>query len=459
MSLSASMYGTIGMTNRERLRQITDSIEKGIRELFESDRYKNYLTTMSRFHRYSVNNQMLIYMQRPDATHVAGYTAWHDRFGRDVRKGERGISIIAPSPIRKTVGTEKTDPATGKPVLGPDGKAVMEEKEITVPRFRPVTVFDISQTEGKPLPQLAADLQGEVKNYELFFEAVKRSSPVPVVIEPMARRTDGFFDLEHRNIHLREGMSEVQTVSAALHEIAHSLLHDRKRNAMLESRETYENVILSGEEGLFTNGRIDRSKLPEGLFCYDLRESDGDPGAPRTLEEHVTVNHAGCVITARPLDLGEAGRIDAGETLEHPGGSSTLKEFYEKMHPEKAVKSKNTEEVEAESVSYAVCAYYGISTGENSFGYIAAWSRDKELGELRASLETINKTSSGLISDIGRHYAEIVKERGLDGKETGDGDLPPWEEEKPSVIGMLRQTAPQVEKNATRKTSKEEMEL
>ena len=308
-------------TNKDRMREIVDSIENGIKELFESDKYRQYLSTMSRFHRYSVNNTMLIYMQRPDATHVAGFNKWRDQFGRNVLKGEKGIRIIAPTPYKKKVEEIKTDPETNAPVLDADGKAIIEEKEIRIPMFKVVSVFDVSQTAGKPLPQLAADLSGNVQQYEVFMEALRRASPVPMEIKPVARDTDGFFSIKAQSITIRAGMSEVQTVCAAVHEIAHAKLHDY---------------------------------------------------------EHMT-------------EL-----ADDGETILVPGE-----------------KSRNTEEVEAESISYAVCQYYGIETGENSFGYIATWSKGKELKELRASLETINKTASELITDIDRHFAEICRERGI----------------------------------------------
>lgn len=308
-------------TNKDRMREIVDSIENGIKELFESDKYRKYLATMSRFHRYSVNNTMLIYMQRPDATHVAGFNKWRDQFGRNVLKGEKGIRIIAPTPYKKKVEEIKTDPETNAPVLDADGKAIIEEKEIRIPMFKVVSVFDVSQTAGKPLPQLAADLSGNVQQYEVFMEALRRASPVPIEIKPVAHDTDGFFSIKAQSITIRAGMSEVQTVCAAVHEIAHAKLHDY---------------------------------------------------------EHMT-------------EL-----ADDGETILVPGE-----------------KSRNTEEVEAESISYAVCQYYGIETGENSFGYIATWSKGKELKELRASLETINKTASELITDIDRHFAEICRERGI----------------------------------------------
>ncbi|MBM6871587.1 LPD16 domain-containing protein [Pseudoflavonifractor phocaeensis] len=309
-------------TNRERLQQITAGIEQGIQELFESEKYMRYLSVMSRFHRYSVNNTMLIYMQKPDATLVAGYNKWKNQFERHVKRGEHGITIIAPTPFKKKIEEQKLDPDTKAPMLDAEGKVIMEEREVEIPMFRPVKVFDVSQTDGKPLPELASTLSGSVQNYEAFMEALRRSAPVPLSVEPMAANMDGFFSPDRQRIAIREGMSEVQTVSAAVHEIAHSKLH---------------NYAKAQEEA--------------------ARAGDKEP-------------------------------------------------------PKK--KDRNTEEVEAESISYAVCQYYGIQTGENSFGYIANWSQGKELPELRASLETINKAAGELIADIDRHYKVICKERGID---------------------------------------------
>ncbi len=309
--------------NKDRLKEITDSIEQGIKDLFQSDKYMEYLRTMSRFHRYSLNNTVLIAMQKPDATLVAGFNKWRDQFERNVRRGEKGIKIIAPTPFKKKIEQEKLDPDTHAPILNPDGSIVMEEKEIKIPMYKVVSVFDVSQTEGKPLPQLASNLTGNVQQYEIFMEALRRSSPVPIGFERIADNSDGYFSLTDQRIAIREGMSEVQTVSAAIHEIAHSKLHNREQ--------------------------------------AQIAAAQGDEAA----------------------------------------------------EPPKP-KDRRTEEVEAESISFAVCAYYGISTGENSFGYIASWSKDKELPELRASLETINQTASGFISDIDRHFTEIAKERGID---------------------------------------------
>ena len=331
-------------TNRERLQQITAGIEQGIKELFESEKYMRYLSVMSRFHRYSVNNTMLIYMQKPDATLVAGYNKWKNQFERHVKKGEHGITIIAPTPFKKKIEEQKLDPDTKAPILDAEGKAVMEEREVEIPMFRPVKVFDVSQTDGKPLPELASSLSGNVQNYEAFMEALRRSAPVPLSVEPMAANMDGYFSPDRQRIAIRAGMSEVQTVSAAVHEIAHSKLH---------------NYAKAQEEA--------------------ARAGDKEP-------------------------------------------------------PKK--KDRNTEEVEAESISYAVCQYYGIQTGENSFGYIANWSQGKELPELRASLETINKAAGELIADIDRHYKVICKERGIDLAAQSEQTVPQQEAASEAEVPM-----------------------
>ena len=331
-------------TNRERLQQITAGIEQGIKELFESEKYMRYLSVMSRFHRYSVNNTMLIYMQKPDATLVAGYNKWKNQFERHVKKGEHGITIIAPTPFKKKIEEQKLDPDTKAPMLDAEGKVIMEEREVEIPMFRPVKVFDVSQTDGKPLPELASSLSGNVQNYEAFMEALCRSAPVPLSVEPMAANMDGYFSPDQQRIAIRAGMSEVQTVSAAVHEIAHSKLH---------------NYAKAQEEA--------------------ARAGDKEP-------------------------------------------------------PKK--KDRNTEEVEAESISYAVCQYYGIQTGENSFGYIANWSQGKELPELRASLETINKAAGELIADIDRHYKVICKERGIDLAAQSEQTVPQQEAASEAEVPM-----------------------
>ena len=213
-------------SNKERIKEITAGIEKGIQELFESDRYRNYLTTMSRFHRYSLNNVMLIHAQKPDATLVAGFNKWKNSFGRHVKKGEKGIQILAPTPYKIKQEEQKLDPDTKLPLLDENGEPVTEEKEVTIPMFKVVSVFDVSQTDGRPLPQISSSLTGDVAEYEVFLEALHRTSPVPISFQAMEPGMDGYFAPKKQKIFLREGMSQVQTICAAVHEIAHSKLHD-----------------------------------------------------------------------------------------------------------------------------------------------------------------------------------------------------------------------------------------
>ena len=304
---------------KEQIKVLTEQIETGIQALFQSgdlEKYQAYLRTASRFHRYSVNNQMLIFSQCPHATLVAGYQKWQNQFSRHVLRGEKGITIIAPTPYKIKVEQDKLDPDTKQPLLDADGKTITEEKEVQIPMFRPVKVFDVSQTDGKPLPEQVkspiAELTGNVEHYEAFMDALKRVSPVPIEMKPLTNDLDGFFSPSKQSITLREGMSEVQTVCAAVHEIAHSKLH----------------------------------------------------------------NYA--------------------------------------MQPDSQPKDSSTEEIEAESIAYTVCAYFGIETSANSFGYVATWSKNAELPEFRASLDTISKTANGIITDVEKHFAEVCKERGIE---------------------------------------------
>ena len=312
---------TTKQTNKERLQAIVAGIEDGIQKLFQSDKYADYLRTMSRFHNYSVNNTVLIHLQKPDATLVAGYSQWKNRFSRHVKKGETGITIIAPTPFKKKVEEAKLDPDTREPLYDADGKPIVEERTVEIPVFKPVKVFDVAQTEGKPLPQLAADLVGDVQQYDAFMEALRRSAPVPIEFQSIDKSMDGYYSEDAQKIVIRSGMSQVQTVCAAIHEIGHSMLHNREQLAL---------AAAAGTDG----------KAP------------------------------------KPKD-------------------------------------KRTMEIEAESLSYSVCSYYNIETASNSFGYIASWSKDKTLPELRASPETITKTANALIGSIDKHFAEICKERGI----------------------------------------------
>ena len=216
----------------EKLKEITDRLEQGITELFDSERYKEYLRVMSKFHNYSFNNTLLIAMQKPDASLIAGFTAWKNQFQRNVKKGEKGIKIIAPSPFKIKQETEKIDPQTQKPVIGRDGKPVTEEKEITIPAYKVVSVFDVSQTEGKELPDIAVDaLTGDVEQYSDFFAALEKTSPVPIGFEKIEGGAHGYYHLEDKRIALDEGMSGLQTLKTAIHEIAHAKLHDIDLNA------------------------------------------------------------------------------------------------------------------------------------------------------------------------------------------------------------------------------------
>ena len=310
-------------SNRERIKEIVTGIEANIQDLFQSDKFADYLRTMSRFHSYSYNNTILIHIQMPSATHVAGFNKWKNQFGRHVKKGEKGLTIIAPTPFKKRIEEMKLDPDTRAPELDHDGNVIMEEREVEIPLFRPVKVFDVSQTEGRPLPSLVSSLTGDVQQYEAFMEALRRTSPVSIMFKPLREGLDGFLSLNDQTITIREGMSQVQTVCAAVHEITHAMLHNREREQ------------LTAAAGI----------------------TDREPTKP---------------------------------------------------------KDKNTREVEAESVSYTVCQYYGIETSANSLGYIATWSKDRSLSELKASLETISKTANILITSIDRHFQEICKERGID---------------------------------------------
>jgi antirestriction protein ArdC len=293
---------------KDKLKEITDKLEQGVRGVFEGDQYRAYLETLSKFHNYSFNNCLLIAMQKPDATHVAGYGSWRDNFGRNVRKGEKGIRIIAPSPYKLKKEMERIDPKTGSVAVGGDGKPLTEQVEVTIPAFRVVTVFDISQTEGEPLPEIGVnELAGSVDSYGDFFKALEKSSPVPIAIEDIGSGAKGYYEQVEKRIVIQEGMSELQTLKTAIHEIAHARLHD-----------------------------IDRDAPPE---------------------------------TPRP--------------------------------------DRDTREVEAESVAFAVCSYYGLDTSDYSFGYIAGWSGDKELDTLKASLDTIRTEADSIITEVDGHFMEL----------------------------------------------------
>ena len=224
----------------EKLKEITDRLEQGIAELFDSERYKEYLKVMSKFHNYSFRNTVLIAMQKPDASLVAGFSAWKNNFERNVMKGQKGIKIIAPSPYKIKQEMQKIDPHTQKPIIGKDGKPVTEEKEITIPAYKVVSVFDVSQTEGKELPDIAVDeLTGDVDRYKDFFAALEKTSPVPIAFENIEGGSHGYYHLEDKRIAINEGMSELQTLKTAIHEIAHAKLHDIDLNAPKDEQQPH----------------------------------------------------------------------------------------------------------------------------------------------------------------------------------------------------------------------------
>lgn len=296
-----------------KVKEITAQLEAGVKDLFHSERYQDYLKAMSKFHDYSLNNTLLIVMQKPNASLVAGFNKWRDEFERHVKRGEKGIKILAPAPYKIKKEQEKLDP-DGKPIIGEDGKPVTEQKEITVPAFKVVSVFDVSQTDGKEIPDIAVDsLTGSVEQYEDFFKALEQTSPVPVGFERIESGAHGYYHNAEKRIALNEGESELQTVKTLIHEIAHAKLHD-----------------------------IDLNALPE-------------------------------------------------QQQERP--------------------SRRTREVEAESIAYTVCQHFGLDTSDYSFGYVAGWSSDKDIKELKASLETIRATASELITEIDGHFRELQQQR------------------------------------------------
>lgn len=298
-------------STQNKMNEIPQMLEEGVHKVFESDNYKNYLNIMSKFHNYSINNTLLIARQNPDATLVAGFKSWEKNFGRHVKKGEKGIKILAPSPYKKKVLVELVDPVSREIMLDINGNPVKEETEVNMTAYRIVSVFDVSQTEGNPLQQIGvAELTGNVDEYELFVEALKQSTSVPISFENISGVAKGYYNPVTASIAVKAGMPESQTVKTMIHEIAHSILH----NDILDEAEK---------------------------------------------------------------------------------------------------KDRQTKEVEAESVAYTVCQHFGIDTSDYSFGYIAGWSSSKETEELKQSLETIQKTASGLINDIERIMPQLKKDMQL----------------------------------------------
>ena len=298
-------------TEKQKVQEITEKLEQGIKELFESEKYKTYLNTMSKFHNYSFNNTMLIAMQKPDATLVAGFKAWQKNFDRHVKKGEKGIRILAPAPYKIKEERDKIDPVTQELLLDKDGNPQKEEVEITIPAFRAVSVFDVAQTDGKPIPELAAkELLSDVEGYQDMIRAVEAISPVPIELEEIAGDSKGYYDREAKRIAVQENMSESQTLKTMIHEVAHSKLHSKE--------------------------------------------------------------------------------VEQDEQMK---------------------KDRNTKEVEAESIAYTVCQHFGVDTSDYSFGYIAGWSSGRDTKELRASMDTIRRTASELITGIEEQLQELQRNR------------------------------------------------
>ena len=295
----------------KQLKEISERLEQGVKEIFTSERYTEYLNTMSKFHNYSFNNTLLITMQKPEATLVAGYQAWQKKFNRQVKRGEKGIQIIAPAPFKEKQEIEKTDPETGEIVIGKDGQPETEVVERVITKFRVTTVFDVSQTTGEPIPEFeVSELEGDVLIYHDFMESLKMVAPVPIRFIEIDGEAKGFYQLVDKYIAIQPGMSEAQTMKTAVHETAHAVLHDR-----------------------------------------DQMEAEG------------------------------------------------------------IVKDQLTREVEAESVAYVVCNHFGLDTSEYSFSYIASWSSGKNMKELRASMDTIRKTSADMIGQIEEKLKELQIER------------------------------------------------
>ena len=290
----------------EQFKEITDKLEQGVSDVFSSDNYKQFLDTMAKFPRYSVNNNILIMMQKPDAQMCQSFTGWKE-MGRFVKKGEKGIKILAPAPY--TIQREQTKlDDRGNPMLDKDGEPIMESVEIKVNAFKVVSTFDVSQTEGKELPTLGVDeLTGGVDGYGTFMEALKEVCPVPMTFENIEGGAKGFYSQTEKRIAIQEGMSEAQTVKTAIHEMAHQKLH----------------------------------------------------------------------------------------AIENHGPKQT----------------RGSKEVEAESVAYTVCQHYGIDTSDYSFSYVAGWSEGKEMPELKASLDTIRRAASEMITAIDEKVEELVAQK------------------------------------------------
>lgn len=353
--------------SRKKTDDIMQQLEEGIRNLFESETYKNYLKVMSKFHNYSFNNSLLISLQKPDATCVAGYYDWQRKFNRQVKRGEKGIDIIAPSPYKKKAERDALDPVTQMPIKGPDGETLKEMVEMIVPAYRVVTVFDISQTEGEPLPSIGVDeLQGDVKGYRELIQALEAISSVPISRETIEGHAKGYFSPSQQRITLQVGLSEVQEIKTLIHEIGHSILHN---TPALQMSKEEEKAIAKLDKTVSTNFGV----IPVSDYLMILAVEAG-------YDNYVEMRKDGIV-------------VEGYEDI-----TPEIIDLYSKKITAEA--NHGTKEVQAESVAYVVCQHFGIETSEYSFGYIAGWSSDKNMKELKESMNTIRKTANQLITQI-----------------------------------------------------------
>ena len=255
----------------EKVKEITDKLEAGVAQMMNSDSFKNYLKVMARFHNYSLNNTILIALQDPKATLIAGYTAWQKNFGRQVMKGEKAIRILAPTPYKKKMEVAVIDPSTGQARMNPDGTKQTELKEVMVPAFKVVNVFDVRSTEGRPLPSIGVnELTGDVQQYEMFFEALKRSCPVPIAFEQIDSGAKGYYHTVDHRIALQEGMSQVQTIKTLIHEMTHQKLHsmDPKEMPPEEPRLTRNAKEVEAESVAYTVAQHFGIETSDYSFAY-----------------------------------------------------------------------------------------------------------------------------------------------------------------------------------------------
>lgn len=341
----------------DKVKEITDQLEAGIQNLFESDQYKQWLTTMSRFHNYSLNNTILIAMQKPDATLVAGYTAWQNQFGRQVLKGEKAIRILAPTPYKKKMEVEATDPHTGEILKNPDGSTKKEIQEVLMPAFKVVSVFDVSQTEGRELPSLGVnELTGDVQQFETFMEALKQTCPVPIAFEKIDSGAKGYFHTVENRIALQEGMSQIQTIKTAIHEMAHQKLHS------ITPKDTKE---IPAEEKLSRNHKEVEAESVAYTVCqhYGIETSDysfayiaGWSQGKEIPELKASLNRirtaASELITAIDAQLQVEERAQTAEKTEKDSKGSVLADLHEKAEKtEQKPKTKGKKKAKAKEES------------------------------------------------------------------------------------------------------------